>query len=239
MFKNLFQGAIVALTLVSATSVSAFGELGPSNASFNVSIAGIRAGRLDLSAKVTDRQYGVAMNLRSTGLLAAVAKYSFVANVTGHTTGTNAFVPAKYSETSDTGSDTKDITMRYLGGVPQPSKTFPVPALSGKAQKGTIDPLTAIFAVFRDRSAQEFCQTKLDIYDGKRRTQLVLTKGKTDGGTATCSGAFNRVDGFSAQKLAQGTSFPLTVTYSKSGDTYVVKKVEVSSARGRATFSRR
>jgi hypothetical protein len=48
--------------------------------------------------------------------------------------------------------------------------------LPGKKQVGTIDPMTAIFAAFRDRSRDQRCKGDLEIYDGKTRASLKMAR---------------------------------------------------------------
>ena len=124
-------------------------------------------------------------------------------------------------------------------GQPIPSEISPEPALPGKKQVGTIDPMTAIFAAFRDRSRDQLCKGDLEIYDGKTRASLKLTPGDITKDSASCTGEYKRVAGFSDDKMAKGTTFPLQIDYQRVGDIYQVRNLTIQSTRGRAQFSRR
>ena len=103
--------------------------------------------------------------------------------------------------------------MRYSTGQPIPSEISPEPALPGKKQVGTIDPMTAIFATFWDRSRDQLCKGDLEIYDGKTRASLKLTPGDITKDSARCTGEYKRVAGFSDDKMAEGNTFPLEIDY--------------------------
>ncbi len=238
MLKNFIAGLAFVAGLTAADSALALGGNGKTSASFNVSIAGVRAGRMDISSNVSGKSYGVDVHLRSTGLVAAVATYKFKSSSRGTRTG-DRYSPTRYKENSDTGKRKNNITITYSGGVPKPSVTSPAPALGGSGQKGTVDPGTAAFATYRDRTKAELCNTRLVIYDGKRRTRLTMRPGKITSTSATCNGTFERLGGFTKKKMAEGTRFPMTVTYKASGGVYKVQSVVVKSERGRATFTRR
>ncbi len=239
----MFKSVIVGLTLMAgfavADSALALGGDGKSAASFNVSIAGVRAGKMDISSNVSGSSYSADINMRATGLVAAVATYKFKASAKGTMSGADSYRPSRYKENSDTGSRKNNVIITYSGGVPKPNKTAAAPSLPGSGQKGTVDPLTAAFALFRDRSKSNLCKTNLTIYDGKRRTSIRMRPGKISGTSATCTGTFKRLGGFSKKKMAEGTSFPISVTYSVKSGVYKVKSLTIKSVRGRATFTRR
>jgi hypothetical protein len=67
----------------------ALGALGKTQASYTVKIAGI-------AANISNQQYAVAGNIRSTGIVAAFAKVSFKATSRGWFHGANGFKPRDY-----------------------------------------------------------------------------------------------------------------------------------------------
>ena len=131
------------------------------------------------------------------------------------------------------------MSIRYDNGQPTPSEISPAPALPGKKQAGTIEPITTIFAVFRDRSRDQLCNGHLEIYDGKTRAGLELTPGGITKEAAHCTGEYTRMAGFSDDKMAKGTTFPLQIDYQRVGDIYQVRNLTIQSTCGRAQFSRR
>ena len=213
MFKALFFGLSIALLGGIADRALALGALGKTQASYTVKIAGIPVGLLGIAANTSNRQYAVAGDIRSTGILAAFAKVHFKATSRGWFRGAYGFKPRDYRAESLSKDNQSSMSMHYSTGQPIPSEISPEPALPGKKQVGTIDPMTAIFAAFRDRSRDQLCKGDLEIYDGKTRASLKLTPGDITKDSARCTGEYKRVAGFSDDKMAEGNTFPLEIDY--------------------------
>ncbi|MGB0799932.1 MAG: DUF3108 domain-containing protein, partial [Planktomarina sp.] len=153
MFKAICFGLCLAVIASVADHAQALGGPGDTSASFNVTIKGIRAGRLTINARMNGAQYSAATRLKSTGIVAALTKFQFDASGIGRMVGPANFRPSKYTEQSDTGRRQSNMTMSYRNGIPTPNVTSPAPALSGSGQGGTIDPMSAIFSTFRDQGS--------------------------------------------------------------------------------------
>tara|TARA_B110000091_G_C13701890_1_gene426665 strand:+ start:380 stop:1099 length:720 start_codon:yes stop_codon:yes gene_type:complete len=239
VLKALFFGLSLVLFGGIADRALSLGALGETQASYTVKIAGIPVGLLGIAANTSNRQYAVAGDIRSTGIVAAFAKLRFKATSRGWFRGENGFKPRDYIEESLSKGKQSSRSMRYENGRPILSEVSPAPALSGKKQVGTVDPMTAIFATFRDRSRDQLCKGDLEIYDGKTRAILKLTPGNITKDAARCIGGYQRLAGFSEDKMAEGTSFPLQIDYQRVGKIYQVRNLTIQSTRGRAQFSRR
>ncbi|MEO0356764.1 MAG: DUF3108 domain-containing protein [Pseudomonadota bacterium] len=222
-----------------STAALAVGGPNGGSASYAVQVAGITVGQMNITAREDNRGYAAAIEMRSTGLAAAFAKYRFVASVQGRRTASGSMSPQRYVEDSDTGRRQSNLTMTYSGGVPSPAPRDPDATISAASQRGTIDPMSAVFALFRDQSSAEICRGNHDIYDGSKRTRLSLSRGQQSGDRMICAATFTRVAGFSADRLAEGTSFPMRLEYVERGGVYELDRLTVDSARGRARFLRR
>lgn len=236
MFKAVFLGLGLALVILVADEAQALGGDGTTKASYNVSIKGIRAGRLTISSQIDGANYQVSGLLKSTGIVAAFAQFKLATTATGQLKGDLGLTPRRYSEDRDDGKGQSSQSITYSGGVPKVANQAPAPALAAHTQGGTIDPMSAIFAAFRDQTAATLCKADHIIYDGKRRTRLRLKPGPDP---MTCAGTYSRLGGFSPAKLAKGTHFPMTLQYAAQGDIFQLQTLTVQSVRGRAVFSRR
>ncbi|SIS67755.1 DUF3108 domain-containing protein [Phaeovulum vinaykumarii] len=185
---------------------------------FALSLRGIQAGELLMNGKVEGRGYAASGLLRTTGLLGMLRRVSFSAQSTGGLSG-NRYAPARYVEKADTGKRRSEATLRYRRGVPEVVSYAPPRAPNPRdvdpaTQKGTVDPMTAIFAALRDQPAAGICQLDLRVFDGRRASRVRVDSPRPQaGGAVQCAGEYRRVAGFSEREMAEKTRFPFTITY--------------------------
>jgi hypothetical protein len=211
---------------------------------FDLSIRGIRAGTLSFSGQATDGRYTVSGRLESTGLVGLVRQVAYDGTAEGSLLQ-GRFTPARYREQADTGKRQSEAVMEYRRGVPQ-VKVYNPPREPGSdgidpaTQGGTVDPLTALFATLRDVAPGEECNRTLMMFDGKRRSQLVLGAPSAIKGGTACPGEYRRLAGFSADDMAEKTRFPFLVRLgpAKSG-LMQVEEVTMESIYGNARLKRR
>ena len=239
MFRIIFFSFSLFMAALYAEKASALGKIGQTSANYSVALNGIPVGRLDVAANVSKTQYSIVANLRSSGLASIFKKISFLIKSNGLLAGGDRYSPRNYSEESNVNNVNVFLTMKYRNNLPFPSKVFPAPALLAKNQFGTIDPMTAIFAVFRDRPKNELCKLDLILFDGKKRTAIKFIPKETSGSDVRCDGFYSRIGGFSDKKITEGTEFPLEIEYELIGGIYQVNWLVIKSPRGRASFSRR
>ena len=214
------------------------------SATFDVSLKGINAGILAFSGTIDGKGYAVSGRLESTGLVGAIRKVRYDAKSRGSVSGSK-FTPTRYEEKADTGKRKSDAVMEYKSGVPQvkaysPPRTPSERDVDPATQKGTVDPLTALFAVLRDVEASEACKVNVFMFDGQRRSQLSLAAPKTDGDTINCAGEYRRLEGFSAKEMAEKQRFAFTLTYAPvEGGKVRVVSVAMDTLYGRAALTRR
>ena len=211
---------------------------GSTNAVFNVAIRGINAGTLTVKGTEQSGSYSTTGVLQSGGLVGLVARLKYTAAAKGRVDGAR-FQPSRYDENADTGKRKSKTTMTYSGGVPH-VVAGETGTLNPATQKGTVDPQTAIYAAFRDVNAEEVCKLNVQMFDGKRRSQVRLANPRDEGGMIRCDGEYRRLKGFSAEDMAEKTRFPFNLFYAKTADgRYRVEKVITQTLYGNATMTRR
>lgn len=220
---------------------------GPGQASeqgtFDVTLLGVRAATISFAGEIQGGQYAASGVLQTTGLLRMIAKVRYEAQVQGRFTG-GRFQPRLYRESARDGAEQYAAEMRYRGRVPQPKGYAPPRAVTGldpASQAGTLDVMTTIFAVLRDQPRSGVCDVAVQLFDGARRSQVVLTRPEVLGdGGIRCTGEYRRLQGFSAEAMADQQRFPFTLIYTAMpGGLYRVTRVETQTTFGRASLVRR
>jgi len=200
---------------------------------FDVSFKGITAGELVIDGKIDSGSYAAQGVMRTTGLAGALKKIRYDA-VSSGAFAKGKFTPRSVEVASQRGDDRAKNTMIYKGGTPAsvshepprpPRETDVDPAKQG----GTIDPLTALYAVLRDVDRDEACTLKVTMFDGVRRSQVALSAPKADGEGVTCSGEYRRLAGFKEKEMAEKTRFPFTLTYAPTPDGTRLQVIDIST----------
>lgn len=213
---------------------------GTTNAKFSVAIRGITAGTLTIKGKEGGGNYTAFGVLQSGGLIGLVAKVKYTASSWGTVKGAT-FKPARYDEKADTGKRKSSASMSYKGGVPSVKDYVASPnGVKPSTQKGTVDPMTALYAAFRDVSKEDVCKLSVVMYDGKRRSQVKLASPRADGDLIKCDGEYRRLKGFSAEDMAEKSRFPFNLYYAKTSEgRYRVEKVVTHTLYGNAVMRRK
>ena len=212
-------------------------------ASFGLSLRGISAGNLTVNGSISGRRYTAEGVFQSAGIVGALRKIRYDARAQGRY-ASGKFVPAAYWEKADTPKRKSEVTMGYSGGVPQGiSYDPPREATAGlklSEQRGTYDPLTALYAVLRDVPAEEACKTTFSTFDGKRTAKVTLSNRQGAGDVITCAGEYRRVAGFSESDMAEKTRFPFTLIYQKAANGMMrVEEISLDTLYGKGVLKRR
>ena len=200
---------------------------------FDVELKGLKAGRLTINGKIEGASYGANGTMETTGLLGALKKIRHDAAVTGDF-ATGAFTPLRYTQTSERGGDKVDHVIVYQSGTPvsvsrNPPRKPRDRDVDPKQQTGTIDPLTALYAVLRDVDRADACTLDVKLYDGSKRTQVKLEPAQTKGGNVVCAGEYRRLEGFSAKDMEEKSRFPFTLTYAPTPDGARLQVIEIAT----------
>jgi len=190
---------------------------------FDVILRGIKAGELRIDGRIEGDSYAASGVMETTGLAAMLRKIRYTATTQGTARDTR-FTPARYTETAERGNGhQRDFEIRYSAGTPVSVTSNPPRTPKGRdvdpaAQGGTIDPLTALYAVLRDVAPDQACQLDVKMFDGARRSQVQLSAPTPKGKGVTCAGEYRRLEGFSAREMAEKSRFPFTLTYLPTSD---------------------
>lgn len=211
---------------------------------FSVSVAGFGAGTIAYSGSESRGRYEANGQVASTGLARGLYPARISVAVNGKVTG-NSYAPTTYVEQTTKRGETKSGTFRYSRGTPTVTKTPPDRNRKSyhadpENQAGTVDPMTAAFAILRDRPADLACNLDISPYDGRERTRIRLQDGTRKGDELVCNGTYSRIDGFSPEDMAEKVHWPFTVTYTILPDgTHRVSEVVVPTTLGKVRMRRR
>ena len=211
--------------------------------SFTVSVSGITAGTLNLGVTRDGARYALKSRVASTGLAGLLRPFSVVSVARGRL-GPEGYRPESYASKSDGMRAGRGAEIRYEKGIPtivsaaeepEPGAPLVDPATQG----GSVDPLTATYAILRTVAPQDLCRLSLRIFDGHRASRVVLSGPEANAGLTTCSGIYRRVDGYPERELAQRVEFPFTLTYATLPDgQYRLIELSLDSSYGPARLTR-
>ncbi|MDN5786126.1 DUF3108 domain-containing protein [Pseudorhodobacter sp.] len=241
---NALVSTALALALATALPAPASAQRVEEQASFDFVIKGISAATLSFSGVQDGNRYAVSGVVKSAGLAALFRKISYTAEARGAVSGSK-YTPASYTETSDNGKRKSQSKMSYSRGVPSAVQYTPPREGRDKdvnpaSQGGTVDTLTALYAILRDVDAGQECKVSLKMYDGRYVSTIAVSNPKKKGDGVICSGQYRRVDGFKPEEMAERTKFPFTVRYVPLGDGRMqVTEVVMQSIYGNAALKRR
>lgn len=211
---------------------------------YDIRIAGFRVGLLRLAAQETGRAYSVGAVVTSAGAARVFRDFTYTAQAQGTFAG-DRLIPQHYAEAADTGRRQSEAELAYTQGVPRvvrytspraPAADAPAPGTQG----GTLDPLSAMYALLRDRGEAALCSRTLVLFDGARRSHVVLGAARREDGQIVCDGEYRRLQGFTEDELSRHVAFPLTARFAPLGDgRWRAARVELQSVYGLATVTRR
>ncbi|MCQ0093652.1 DUF3108 domain-containing protein [Roseovarius sp. M141] len=212
--------------------------------SYDVRLLGLPVGQLRLAAREDGAAYAVSSTFATTGL-ARIVDASFRLSAQGRITA-GGLAPSRYDEQIDTGDRRSTAQLSYASGVPRitggtvAAKVAEDPdALDPRAQKGSVDPLTALYGVLRGRPAKGICRYSVIVFDGARRAALVMSGRRDAGDLVTCTGAYTRLAGFSASEMKRQSVYSFSITYAPAGGVMQPQSLSVRSGYGTAELTRK
>jgi hypothetical protein len=241
--KSLRIGAL-ALSLCIALPAAVMAERIEDKATFDVVIRGLTAATLAFSAVEDGSRYAVSGVLKSAGIAAMFRKISYTGTAKGAISGTR-YTPFSYVEQSDNGKKKSSSKMTYERGVPSAVKYAPArdareDNVEPSSQGGTVDTLSALYAILRDVDAGQECNVSLEMYDGRYVSSIAISKPQAEGNTVVCTGQYQRIAGFKPSEMAERTIFPFTLTYEPTANGRMrVTEVAMESIYGKAAMKRR
>lgn len=207
---------------------------------FDFYVAGIKAGEVTLDLSEAKGAYEARSRIESAGLVGALVTLSYNGSSSGRLTKSGP-VPGFFQAHSITPRTNRRTRIDWKDGVPvsvsvEPArKKAPDPAKQG----GTLDPVSAAFAVLRDLPRDQLCDKTLMVFDGSRLSRLRLEPARDNGATFTCEGKYARVEG-EAHSLSSQREFPFQLVFSEQADGIGrLRRIETKTNFGLARLERR
>ncbi len=236
----------VALALAAQLSAPALGQNRIDNLDFSLSVGGFRVASLNIRGEVSERSYKIAAVLTSTGIVNWFTNIRYDGRVEG-TTRRGNLVPRHYVETTSRDGSQASGSITYRNGVPvriekSPPDILGTPRASISKQRGTLDLLTMSYLALRDVELGEICDKSFSLYDGTRRSEVVLGEPVAFGDGFRCDCKIVRVDGYSESAMAEQPELPFELEFrpvEDRDDWYAVKRLKAPTDYGRLVATRR
>lgn len=210
------------------------------HAVFDLSVSGIRVGQVSLTSETTAGGYRASSRIETAGLVGLITDYFFDGTATGTLHGQHP-IPELYEARSRSPRADRATTVTWKNGTPvsvsvmPPRSSAPDPA----RQAGTVDPVTAGLRLLGNQPAGTVCSTSVDVFDGSRRSRLVLGKPAASGREITCDGTFARLEG-EAHTLSSAREAPFRLVFAEDGKGMAeIQRIETSTKFGTAILQRR
>lgn len=241
-FKSIAPALAVAMAIAApgATAASERRE----QATFDLELRGVRAGSITFSGAANASAYSAAVRLQSSGLVSLFRRIRFDGQAQGRLVSSRP-VPSRYQDSFDNGRRETAVAMEFRNGAPSavtltPEREPSTYDIAYAAQNGVVDIVSAVFAVFRDTPREQVCNMDLAMFDGRRRTQLLVSAPAANGNRVSCAGEYVRVAGFPPSEMAERTRFPFTLTYEPGSDGLMqLREIRMESTQGTGRLIRR
>jgi hypothetical protein len=217
------------------------GRAASDEATFDFYVSGIPVGKMSLATTRTPTAYTSKSRIEAAGVVGMLLTFFYDGRSSGQIAADGTVVPVRFEAHSKTPRTDRRSAIDWQNGTPvsvkvnPPRKKAPDPA----KQAGTLDPVSAGFAILRDRPQAELCDETLMVFDGSRLSRLRLDAAKSKGDTITCAGNYARIEG-EAHTLSSQREFPFQLVFSKlpNGDGRL-ERIETDTSFGRAVLERR
>lgn len=209
-------------------------------ASYDFYVSGIKVGTVTLVTDEGAADYSARAKISTAGLLGVFLSFNYDGNAQGALSGGKP-VPTLFTATSVTSGTKKSTRIDWANGAPakvtvNPPRSQP---LNLAAAQGTLDPVTAAFALLRDGPAERMCDTKVELFDGSRRARITLGPRRAEKGGFACGGSYSRLEG-EGNSLVSAQDSPFTLRFTQGSDgTARVRRIETRTGFGSATLERR
>lgn len=211
-------------------------------AAFDFRIAGIRAGEISMGGVESGRTYEARAKVNTAGLVGIFADFRFDGTAAGGVAGDGRIVPQVFRASSVSPRAARETRIDWENGTPvfvsvKPERsTSPDPS----NQTGTLDPVSASFALLRDVPVAEVCGKSVDVFDGSRRSRITLGKPEMQGdGEILCNGRYERLEG-EEQTFNTSSSYPFKAIFRDRGDGVAqLQRLDTKTQFGRAALVRK
>ncbi len=232
--------AVAAALLAPVSGASAENE----SLTYAVYVYGFKLGVLRVELAQTDARYAAAGRVTTTGLLAKIAKFDFDGTVKGYRKNSE-YWPEEYSATIFNKSSESTVRMTYQNRIPKvveyaPERAAKETDVDPAKQQGAVDLISSAYMILRDVPREQLCDKSVQMFDGRRRSEIREQKPEISGEKARCRGFYQRLAGFSVSEMAEKTTFPFMLFYEMQKDgNYRLMSIETDSVVGSAKMVRR
>lgn len=190
---------------------------------------GLKLGELWVASRSTNSRYRTISRFATTGALRTIAKVRFDLQSEGRWRNSRQQPePRSYTEDINTGRRQSKANLSYVGGIPRvetsaadqtvETEQETPPPVNPLTQRGTIDPATALLLAAGPHPEGRLCDLDQAVFDGARRTRLVLSPPLATEAGFTCRGALIREAGYTEKQLRKDGSFDLSLNYVRRRD---------------------
>ena len=238
---NLLSAARAAVLAAVLLACPGAGRAASDLATFDFYVSGIHVGKMSLATTQTPTAYTSKSRIEAAGMVGLLLTFFYDGQSSGQIAADGTVVPVRFEAHSKTPRTDRRSAIDWQDGTPvkvsvnPPRKKAPDPA----EQAGTLDPVSAGFAILRDRPRDQLCDKTLMVFDGSRLSRLRLDPAKDRDGAITCAGNYARVEG-EAHTLSSQREFPFQLVFSQqpNGDGRL-ERIETDTSFGRAVLERR
>lgn len=235
---NAARPFALALLLAAPTA----GRSQGADATYDLYISGIKAGRLTMSSELTGDRYTAATDMTSAGVLGVFADFYFRGTSSGRLDGNGGVVPQQFVARSKSNRAERETRIDWRDGTPvevsvqPPRDSAPDPT----AQSGTLDPVSALYLLLRDTPRDAVCDKVVEVFDGSRRSRLTLAAPRSEGDQLVCDGRFARLEGEAHSLSSADREYPFSLVYRDTGaGDAKMQRIESPTSFGTAVVERR
>ncbi|MGR3712730.1 MAG: DUF3108 domain-containing protein [Shimia sp.] len=200
---------------------------------------GVKVGELRIKTTQTQDSYAGNGQFQTTGLAGVLKRIRFRIAANGRVQQAQ-LLPKSYDGFIDTGRRVSETKLRFVNAMPKKvaGNQDPETPISDDAKRGALDPMTMMWHTVRDQSDDTLCTLNKTQFDGTRLVRITLTKRDGDARTATCSGTYDRIGGYSVEELAELKTSPLQIIYQREGTLWRAQEIHLTSRHGKAKLRR-
>jgi hypothetical protein len=228
-------------SLALAFGLAVPGAANADEAVFDFYVTGIHLGTMTMELETSGDAYAAASRIETAGLAGLLANFYFDGQASGSLEQDGRVVPSRFTADSKSPRAERRTEIEWREGTPvsvsvePPRGSAPDPA----AQAGTLDPVSAGFAVLRDRAPERLCNTSVEIFDGSRRSRLAVGPAVRAEDGLVCTGSYARLEG-EAHSLSSQREFPFQLLFRENGDGLAqLERIETRTKFGLAVLERR
>ena len=242
MLRQMRQ--VFAVFLVAGLAFAPVAQAQDINQKYSIYVGGIKLGGMALTGRERDRNYKVSVSVKGEGILSRLVKFSFSGSSEGTVDGVGKPVPTLFRSYNERKGVTRETKMTYRGGEPRtinwaPNRTRKPFDARAAEQAGTLDPIAAAYFLLKDAPVGQACGKTVQVFDGARRSQVEVKERKQQKGKWICEGVYTRLQGWSADDLAEKRRFPFRLVFRERDGVMVLERFQTESLYGLMAAIRR